>query len=218
MLEYKGVKIYWLGHSSFKLKDGLTIYIDPFRLEGGELADLVLVTHEHFDHFSPEDIRKVSDRHTVLVMPKECMGKLKGMEFEEVRYVLPGDKVSVRGVEIEAVPAYNVNKFRSPGVVFHPKEDGKVGYILTFKGVRIYHMGDTDFIPEMKGLKVDVALVPVSGTYVMTPEEAAEAVKEIKPELAIPMHYGSIVGSEEDAERFAELAGLRVEILKRSDP
>lgn len=219
MLAYKDIVIYWLGHSAFKLKDGLTVYIDPFQLRRkGERADLLLITHEHFDHFSLDDIRKVSDEDTVVVVPEECMGRLSGIDFKEVRYVAPGDIIRVRGVEVVAVPAYNVNKFRSPGVVFHPKEDKKVGYIITLKGVRVYHMGDTDFVPEMKGLKVDVVLVPVSGTYVMTPEEAAEAVNEIKPEVAIPMHYASIVGSRRDAEKFAKLAGCRVEILERSEP
>jgi len=106
-----------------------------------------------------------------------------------------------------------LNKFREPGKPFHPKEDGKIGFILSVKGVRIYHAGDTDPIPEMKNFKTDIALLPVSGTYVMTPEEAGEAARMIKPKLAIPMHYGTIVGSENDAERFKQLATCPVQIL-----
>src|SRR6266568_4845916 len=137
-----------------------------------------------------------------------------GMKVREVKSVKPGDKLAVGDITLEAVPAYNLNKFREPGKPFHPKEDGKVGFILSAKGVRIYHAGDTDPIPEMKGFKTDVALLPVSGTYVMTPEEAAEATRMIKPKLAIPMHYGAIVGSENDAEKFKQLAACPVQILK----
>ncbi|MEM2004008.1 MAG: MBL fold metallo-hydrolase, partial [Nitrososphaerota archaeon] len=119
------------------------------------------------------------------------------------------------GVRYLVVPAYNVNKFRAPGVVFHPKEYGGVGYIIEVDNIRIYHPGDTDLIEEMKTLgRIDVALLPVSGTYVMTAEEAAKAVDIIKPDLAIPMHFGEIVGSEKDAQTFKSKASCRVEILK----
>ncbi|RLG02733.1 MAG: MBL fold metallo-hydrolase, partial [Thaumarchaeota archaeon] len=132
-----------------------------------------------------------------------------------IKLVRPGDKVEVKGAKIEAVPAYNVNKFRSPGVVYHPKEEGSVGYVIELDGVRIYHAGDTDFIPEMRNLEVDVALIPVSGTFVMTAEEAAEAVNTFKPKVAIPMHYGAIVGDKSDAERFKKLAEVDVVILEK---
>ncbi len=149
-------------------------------------------------------VMRVDDRYRV-VLDKEVR------EFLKVR---PGDKVQLGDVIVEAVPAYNLDKFREPGKVFHPREDGKVGYILTMKGVRVYHSGDTDAIPEMKAFKADLALLPVSGTYVMTATEAAEATKMIKPKLAIPMHYGAIVGSEADAEKFKQLASCQVQILK----
>ena len=215
MFEFQGVKISWLGHDCFKVKNGKTIFIDPYKLRSGvEKADLVLITHEHFDHLSLEDIRKVATEETMVVAISSCNSELSKLKVRGVRIVRPGDKVDVDDVEIEVVPAYNLNKFREPGKVFHPRDDGKAGYVVTVKGVRIYHAGDTDAVPEMKGLKTDLALLPVSGTYVMTAEEAAEAARMINPRLAIPMHYGAIVGSERDAERFKQLATCPVQILK----
>jgi len=196
MFEYKGVKISWLGHDCFKIKNGKTIYIDPFNIKEGEKANIIFVTHEHYDHCSLKDIKKISTSETIVVAPESCKTQLSGMK---TKFVKPGDKIVVDGIEVEAVPAYNVNKFRIPGEVFHPKEEEKVGYIITFGGVKIYHAGDTDLIQEMKNIQVDIALLPVSGTYVMTAEEAAEATKMIKTEIAIPMHYGAIVGTEKDA-------------------
>ena len=212
MFEYKGVKISWLGHDCFKIKNNKTIYIDPFNIKDEEKADLIFVTHEHYDHCSLKDIKKILTSKTIVVAPESCKTQLSGMK---TKFIKPGDKIVVDEIEVEAVPAYNINKFRAPGEVFHPKEEEKVGYIINFSGVKIYHAGDTDLIQEMKNIQVDIALLPVSGTYVMTAEEAAEATKIIKAEIAIPMHYGSIVGSEKDAEKFKKLAACKVEILKK---
>jgi L-ascorbate metabolism protein UlaG (beta-lactamase superfamily) len=118
-------------------------------------------------------------------------------------------------VGVEAVPAYNINKFREPGQVFHPKEDGKLGFVLTMKGVRIYHTGDSDNIPEMRGIRPDIALVPVSGTYVMTSQEAVEAVASIDPKVVIPMHYGAIVGDRKDAEALQKQVNCEVKVLEK---
>jgi L-ascorbate metabolism protein UlaG (beta-lactamase superfamily) len=212
VFEYKGVKISWLGHDCFKIKNNKIIYIDPFNIKDEEKADLIFVTHEHYDHCSLKDIKKISTSKTIVVAPESCKTQLSGMK---TKFIKPGDKIVVDEIEVEAVPAYNINKFRAPGEVFHPKEEEKVGYIINFSGVKIYHAGDTDLIQEMKNIQVDIALLPVSGTYVMTAEEAAEATKIIKAEIAIPMHYGSIVGSEKDAEKFKKLAACKVEILKK---
>ncbi len=203
------VEIEWLGHDSLRIRaEGKIIYIDPFKLKKGEAADLILITHEHFDHCEPESIDAIRKADTEIVAPSNCTPKL-GKIIE----ISVGQTKTVKGFKIEAVHAYNVNKFREPGKPFHPKGFG-IGYVLTAGSKRIYHAGDTDFIPEMRGLKnIDIALLPVSGTYVMTPEEAAEAAKTIRPKMAIPMHYGSIVGNRKDAENFARLYGGEVRIL-----
>jgi len=188
--------IHWLGHDSFRVDGPVTIYVDPWQLPPGvPQADLVLVTHDHYDHCSPDDVKKISKADTVVVTIAAAAKQLKG----NVQVVKPGDSLTVKGIPIEVVPAYNVNK------KFHPKNAQHVGFIFTVDGQRIYHAGDTDFIPEMKGFKVDVALLPVSGTYVMTADEAVQAAKAINPKTAIPMHYGEIVGDKSDAERFREL-------------
>ncbi len=215
MFEYQGIKVTWLGHDGFMITNGKTVIIDPFKIRSNPgKADILLVSHEHFDHLSIEDIRKVATESTAVVAAASCRNELSKLKFKNVKLVQPGDRVKLDDVTVEAVPAYNLNKFREPGKVFHPKEDGKVGFVVQLKGVRVYHAGDTDAIPEMKTLKVDLALLPVSGTYVMTAQEAAEAAKMIGPKLAIPMHYGAIVGSESDAERFRQMASCQVQILK----
>lgn len=215
MLEYRGVKIAWLGHDGFIIKNGRTLCIDPYESRLGEEADILLISHHHSDHFSLKDIRKIATPKTRVVTTAVVRNHLSGMSLKEIRAVEPGQEISVDNVRIETVPAYNVNKFRSPGQPFHSKQEEMLGFIVTLNDVRIYHAGDTDSIPEMSGLNVDVALLPVSGTYVMTAEEAAEATKLIKPKIAIPMHYGAIVGDESDAERFKKLAACEVRILTR---
>jgi L-ascorbate metabolism protein UlaG (beta-lactamase superfamily) len=202
--------IHWLGHDSFRIDgEGVVIYLDPYKLKEGPKADLILITHDHQDHASPADVAKIQKPDTVIVTSAKAAEKLTG----EIKTVKPGDELTVKGVRIKAVPAYNVNKFRSPGVPFHPKEAGHVGYVITVKGARIYHTGDLDFIPEMKGLAPDVALLPVSGTYVMTAEEAVEAAAAIRPKVAIPMHVGEGIGSLADAQRFKEKATVPVIVL-----
>lgn len=216
MVTYEGVQITWLGHDGFKLKTGKAVYIDPFQLKAAaEPGDIVCVTHEHFDHLSVDDLKKVVAPQTLVVTIAACEGSVKPLHPKVIRIVKPGDKVVADDLTVDVVPAYNTNKFRSPGNPFHPQADGKVGFVLNMGGIRIYHAGDTDQIPEMAALKgVDVALLPVSGTYVMTAAEAAKACAVIQPKLAIPMHYGAIVGSAADAEAFRKSVTCRVEILQ----
>ncbi len=204
--------IVWLGHDSFRLSDGnTTVYIDPWKLTGAQpKADLILVTHDHFDHFSQPDIAMLSRDDTVIVAPPSVAVQLTG----NVRTVGQSESLTAAGVPIETVPAYNLNKFRAPGEPFHPKEAGFVGYIVTLGGKRIYHVGDSDHTPEMSRVVCDIALVPVSGTYVMTAAEAVAAVAAFRPGLAIPMHYGDIVGSRDDAEQFKKMAQAPVEVLE----
>ncbi len=198
-------KITWLGHDGFKINASQTIYIDPFDLKGElEPADVICITHDHYDHCSPGDVAKILREDTVIIAAENCRGKLKG----DVRWVRPGDKVTIKDLTVEAIPAYNVNK------KFHPREAGGVGYILTMDSTKIYHAGDSDPIPEMEGLDVDIAMLPVSGVYVATAEEAVEAANMINPKTIIPMHYGSIVGSRADAERFKELWPGEVVIME----
>ncbi len=218
---YKGIEIKKINHAAIKVKSGgLVVYFDPFMLgDEKEKADIIFISHEHFDHCSPEDIAKIITSATVIVTIPMAAEKLKSFN-QEIRLVMPGETGETKGVKFEAAPAYNVNKFRSPGVPFHPLQDGKVGFVVDFSGIRVYHAGDTDFIPEMKNLKdIDVALLPVSGIFVMTAEEAAAAAGVIRPQIAVPMHYGDYIfdgkslGVKTDAEEFKRLCPVRVEII-----
>lgn len=212
-----GPDIVWLGHDTFKITGEKVIYIDPYQLDqadNADKADIILITHNHYDHLVIADIEKLSDSDTVIVAPVEAGAKLQG---HRAQFVHPGDSITVKGIAIEAVPAYNINKFSKPGVVFHPKEDGKVGYLIDISGRRVYHAGDTDFIPEMKGISCDIALLPVSGAYVMTADECVQAANTIKPKVAIPMHYGAIVGDKSNAEHFRRGCTVPVTILNKGE-
>ncbi len=204
--------LHWLGHASFRLDGPPTVYFDPWKLkDGSPQADIVLVSHEHFDHCSPEDVERISGPQTVIVANPEAAKKLQG----DVRVLRPGEQLTVGEVQIEAVPAYNVNKFRSPGNPFHPKEGEHVGYVVTVGEERLYFAGDTDHTPEMAGVNCDVALLPVGGTYTMDAEEAAQAADTIKPRVTVPMHWGAgVVGERTDAERFRSLYGGEVVLLE----
>jgi L-ascorbate metabolism protein UlaG (beta-lactamase superfamily) len=189
-------KLHWLGHDTFRIDGPPVVYVDPFQLPAGAPpADLILITHEHSDHCSPDDVKAIRVPKTVVVAPRAAAVKLPG----PVEVIAPGDAKAFAGVTVKAVPAYNTDK------KFHPKAAGMVGYVFTVAGTTWYHAGDSDHIPEMAGLAPDVALLPVSGTYVMTAEQAAAAARAIAPKVAVPMHYGAIVGAASDAERFAAL-------------
>jgi len=201
--------IIWLGHASFRIEgDGKVIYIDPWQIEAGPKADLILVTHDHHDHCSPDDVSRIQKDDTVIITIPAAAEKLSGT----IRKVAPGDKINEQGIDISVVHAYNTNKYRNPGEHFHPRKSNYVGFILTVEGERIYHSGDTDVIPEMKSVEADTALLPVSGIYVMTADEAAEAAEIIKPKKIIPMHVGRGIGDIKDRDSLKKKVSIRVEI------
>lgn len=209
------MNIEWLGHAGFRIAGSRTVCIDPFQMQEGEKADLVLITHPHYDHCSPADLKKIAGPETVIIAPIGCQSKIAAGRFHyaEFRNIQPGGKVSIYGAVISAVPAYNIGK------KFHNRHDDWVGYVIELDGKRFYHAGDTDFINEMAGIKADVAFLPVGGTYTMDAREAAHAAAIIRPKIAVPMHYGSIVGSADDAEKFEKsVAHSRVEIMQKGIP
>jgi L-ascorbate metabolism protein UlaG (beta-lactamase superfamily) len=195
-------KIEHLGHASFRLSgEGKVVYVDPYKLEAEPHdATAVLVTHSHFDHCVPEDVAKVAGADTVVVAPEDCRGKLGSIGADFIA-ASPGAALEAGGVPVRAVAAYNTDKD------FHPKANAWVGYVVTIGGETVYHAGDTDVIPEMEGLAPDVALLPVGGKFTMTAEEAAEAFAKLGAKRAVPMHFGSVAGSQADADRFLELVG-----------
>ena len=200
-------------HNSIRIQDGSkAIYIDPFEMkQAPHDADFILITHDHYDHFSPSDIAAVAKEETVLVIP-EKMAKKAGdvtCSLRSIETIVQGEIKDIDGFVLETVPAYNTLK------PFHMKSAGWVGYIFEADGKRVYVAGDTDVTKEAKSVKCDIALVPIGGYYTMDTKAAAELVNEIKPDIAIPTHYGSIVGSPEDGEKFASLVNdpVKVEIL-----
>ena len=191
-----------LYHSSIRINKEKIIYIDPFKIDKNyNDADIVFITHDHYDHYSEEDIDKVKKEDTVIIAPEELLTKLlrKGINKNAIITVEPNKNYMVQGIKFETISAYNTNK------TFHPKENGWVGYIIIINGIRYYIAGDTDITEENKQVKCDVAFVPVGGTYTMDFKEAAYLINEIKPKIAIPIHYGSIVGTEQDAIDFIRL-------------
>jgi len=221
LMKIDGVEIKWLGHAGFLIKNSRTIYIDPYNLkEENEKADLILITHSHYDHCSVVDIKKIIKEGTRIILTADCQSKITRFDVNiKIEIIEPGQKIDLGNVLISAFPAYNIDKH------FHPKEESWIGYLIKMNNVVVYHAGDTDVIPEMKNLtghnqkeKKFVALLPVGGRFTMNSEEATESAKIMKPFLAIPMHYGSIIGTEEDANEFVKLCkknNINAEVLKR---
>jgi len=200
-------KLFWLGHASFKIKGkSKIIYIDPWKLKGShEAADIILIGHSHFDHLSLPDIEKIKKPSTVIITTADCAAQIK----DDVRIVKPGDTIKVDDVVIEAVPAYNTDK------TFHPKANHWIGFIVNLDGERLYYSSDTDIIPEMSQLKnIDVALLPAGGTYTMDIHQAAKAAEMISPKIAVPYHYGDIVGTADEGNKFAAIYSGKSHILK----
>jgi len=189
----------WFRQSAYRYQDdGLVLYIDPWEAEGPE-ADVILITHAHADHYQPDEIERLRGDGTQLVAPHDIARELSG----EVTPVAPGDSVEVAGVRIQVVPAYNTAEERLEA---HPKANNWVGYVLTLGDRTYYHAGDTDHVPELDSVRANVSFLPIGGTYTMEAEEAGGLARAIGPDLAVPMHYGFVVGSPADADRFAEAA------------
>ena len=202
-----------LCHSCIKFNKGEVIYeviyFDPFKIEKNyNDADVIFITHDHYDHYSEEDIDKVVKKGTIIVAPEDLLTKLlkKGFERDNMVLVTPNQKYTVKGIEFQTIPAYNVNK------QFHPKANEWVGYVLKIDGVTYYIAGDTDITEENKKVKCDIAFVPVGGTFTMDYKEAAELINEIKPKIAVPTHYGSIVGEKSDGVSFSKLVSPEIEV------
>lgn len=220
-MNVENIEIKWLGHSGFMIKNSKIIYIDPYNISGNrEKADLILITHDHYDHCSVEDMEKIIKEGTRIIAPADCQSKIMKSKIPvKIEVIEPHKELSYGNVRINTIPAYNIDK------PFHPKEESWVGYLIKMGDVLVYHAGDTDVIPEMQKLtgykqqgKKFIALLPIGGRFTMGVEEAVEAAKIIKPSLAIPMHFGSIVGTEEDAKEFVELCreeGINAEILQK---
>lgn len=202
--------IKWMGHAGFLIKtNGRNVYIDPHEGEYAEKADLILITHSHFDHCDTDKISELRKADTTIIAPEDCVSKIRG----SVRTLKPGQEMTFNNLKIKAVDAYNVKRFRSPGNPFHPKGSG-VGYLVIAAGKTVYHAGDTDFVPEMKQLgHVDVALLPSGSTYTMDNADAAEAALAIKPEVVIPMHRWN-TNSEEFKEKVVAGSETKVVLLR----
>lgn len=202
------VDINWLGHDGFQIKaKNRVIYIDPYDIpEGLAAADLIFLTHHHYDHCSRTDVEKISTPKTLIVANKKTLDTLGRGEYQMQAVGVKKEPVDIRGVSLKAIPAYNTDKH------FHPKEDEGLGFLITVDKTSIYHAGDTDRIPEMDGLQCDYALVPVSGTYVMSITEAVAAAERIDAKTFIPMHYGKIVGHANMGKEFKQLCKKHVEV------
>lgn len=211
-------EIKWLGHSGFLIKNSKTIYIDPYNIKtNSEKADLILITHSHYDHCSVADMNKIIKEGTKIILPADCQSKIARFNTPiKMQIIEPQQETTHGNIKIEALPAYNIDK------PFHSKDEAWVGYLIKINGLLIYHAGDTDVIPEMQKLtgynEKLIALMPIGGRFTMSPEEAIEATKIIKPHKVIPMHYGSIIGTHEDAQEFKDLCkeeGIDCEILEK---
>ena len=191
-----------LYHSCIRMNKEKMIYIDPYHIEKSyNDADMIFITHDHYDHYSEEDIDKVRKNNTIFIVPENLLNKLikKGINDENIITLDPGDAENIDGIKVEAIHSYNIDK------PFHPKENNWLGYVIEIDGVRYYIAGDTDITEENKKIKCDVAFVPVGGTYTMNFSEAAQLINIIKPKIAVPIHYGSVVGTKQDATDFIKL-------------
>ena len=214
MSNFKTAQITVNTQSSIRIEsaEGTVIYLDPLGIEGNPRdADLILVTHAHYDHFSPADIAKIRKDSTKVVVPSSMKGDMEknGYDLQDYLCMEAGDMISAAGIYIKAVPAYNKLK------PFHPRRNGWIGYVLTVDDAKIYVAGDTDALKENTSIECDIAMVPIGGTYTMNPKEAASFINSLKPAIVIPTHYGSIVGKPADADEFARHVDRSIEVIRK---
>jgi len=215
MFKYQGLTIEKFNHDTIFVRNQHNIYFDPFRVEMINMprADMVFISHQHPDHCSPEDLEKVIKSDSLIIASHLCQPLLQRFQQEKV-FLKPGEGIDYRGVKVLAVPAYNTNKYRAPGQFFHPRSEGGLGYLIEIDNIRLYFAGDTDVIEEMSDFgSIDLAFLPVSGTYVMDEKEAAQAIAKIRPKVVVPMHYGCVAGELKQAfalQRLTDLAEIRV--------
>ena len=193
--------------SSIKLISDKIIYFDPYKIkEETHDADYIFITHDHYDHFDLESIKKVSNENTIVILPDSIFAKvLFQLNSENVRGVIPNEEYTIENLHIRTIPSYNKDKS------FHPRSSNYVGYLVDIEDKTIYAAGDTDLTDEAKKVKCDIAFIPIGGTYTMDYKEAAELINTIKPSVVIPIHYKTVVGSEEDAHKFKELLDKDIE-------
>ena len=220
-MKIENIELNWLGHAGFLIKNSKVIYIDPYNIsENLPKADLILLTHSHYDHCSVADLKKIVRNGTRIIAPADCQSKITRFDQPiKIDIIEKDQNLDYEGIKISAIPAYNVDK------PFHSRDESWLGYLIKINNILIYHAGDTDLIPEMQKLtghkqkdKKFIALLPIGGRFTMSVEEAHKAAKLIKPNLVIPMHYGSIVGSIDDAKEFCELCTedkIECEILEK---
>jgi len=207
-MKFKNLEIEKFGQSCFSIANGKKVYFDPYNVAGGSSeAEIILISHSHYDHCSIEDLKRIVQDGTIVVCTADCQSKLTKLDKKiDIKILEPGNQIEIKGIKIKAIPAYTFSEY-------HPKDENWNGYVVEVEGVRVYHAGDSDLIPEMSSLgKIDLAFLPVGGTYTMDAEQASRAALIIKPELAIPMHYGDVIGTKEDALRFQELCENEIEV------
>lgn len=198
----------WFKQSAIRVRSGgRVLYVDPWGVPGGEEADFILLTHPHYDHFSEEDIARIRGTRTVVIEPASMKKQYESADH----FLRPGDLLQLDGLDVLAVPAHNEAKH------FHPRRNGWLGYVFTLGDVTYYHAGDTDFLESMSEIRCDVAFLPCGGHYTMGAEDAARAAAACDAKVIVPIHWGDVVGSIEDARRLATLASAEVTILERGE-
>ena len=176
--------------SSIKLTLDKIIYFDPYKIEDNKHdADIIFITHNHYDHMDINSINKIKNENTIIIAPQTMKDTIDKIEFKDYIYLNPNENIDIDNINIKTIPAYNIEKS------FHPRKNNWLGYIVTFNNISYYIAGDTDKTKESESVKCDIALIPIGGYYTMDVEEATELIKIIKPKIVIPTHYGSIVGN-----------------------